>query len=430
MFNTKFGAKLTDRSKKLFGKLDSIARQRGLVERRSKKFSAAGFVLASLKAVVSGKGSLSQLTMNLAPSEMKAMSPQAMWKRLDERATAFMSEVVGEAMSERWCRTSDIVPCERFGRVIIEDSSQCKLPKENAEAFPAHGNDKGQTAGCKFDLAFDLLSGQVVSNTLHIATEQDRAIGKDVVGFVQENDLYLRDMGYFSLAEFQYIEHRAAFWLSRLPANVTGCDLKGRKLETRLGRSKSKRLEIDVLLGDASHRARLVAVKADPKIAQERRRHRREMARSKGKTPSKDALLRDGWHLIITNVPREKMKAKELFSLYALRWQIEITFRAWKQSAGLVKALKRRSNQQHLEVLMYAAMLHLVLTLHVAALLQGASRQKMLSLEKIAHDLAAFLLRIDSLHGQFCTYAPDLRHVQMDRRARKSLRETALATLS
>jgi hypothetical protein len=429
MFNTSYGAKLAGCSKKLFGRLDSIARQSGLVERRSKKFSAAGFVLASLKAVVSGKGSLSQLTMNLAPSEMKAMSPQAMWKRLDEKATVFMSNVVGDAMSQRWCRMRDLVPCGRFGRVVIEDSSQSKLPKENAETFPGHGNDKGRTAGCKFDLAFDLLSGQVISNTLHVATEQDRVIGKDVVGLVQKNDLYLRDMGYFSIAEFQYIEQRAAFWLSRLPANVTGCDLKGRKLETRLGSSKSKRLEIDVRIGDAAHRVRLVAVKADPKIAQQRRRQRREKARSKGKTPSKNALLRDGWHLIITNVPQDRMNAKDLFALYGVRWQIEITFRAWKQSAGLVKALKRRSNQQHLEVLMYAAMLHLVLTLHVAALLQYACRQKMLSLEKIAHDLAAFLLRIDSLDGQFCTYAPDLRHIQMDRRTRKSLRETALATL-
>lgn len=429
MFNTSYGAKLTDRSKKLFGKLDSIARQSGLVVRQSKKFSAAGFVLTALKAVVSGKGSLSQLAMNLAPSQSKAMSPQAMWKRLDEKATAFMSAVVGEAMSQRWCRVRDLVPCERFGRVVIEDSSQSKLPKENAEAFPGHGNDKGKTAGCKFDLAFDLLSGQVLSNTLHVATEQDRVIGKDVVGLVQENDLYLRDMGYFSIAEFQYIEGHAAFWLSRLPANVRVCDRKGRKLETRLAKSRSKRLEFEVLLGDASHRARLVAVKADPKVAQERRRQRREKARSKGKTPSKDALLRDGWHLIITNVPRDKMNAKELSALYGVRWQIEITFRAWKQSAGLSRALKRRSNQQHLEVLMYAAMLHLVLTLHVASLLQCACRQKMLSLEKIAHDLAAFLLRIDSLAQQFCTYAPDLRHIQMDRRTRKSLRESALATL-
>ena len=39
---------------------------------------------------------------------------------------------------------------------------------------------------------------------------------------------YSQDM----IAEFQYIEGHAAFWLSRLPANVRVCDRKGRKPET------------------------------------------------------------------------------------------------------------------------------------------------------------------------------------------------------
>jgi hypothetical protein len=43
-----------------------------------------------------------------------------------------------------------------FSRVPIEDSSQAKLPKTNHEDLAAHGNGQGQTAGCKFDLAFDL----------------------------------------------------------------------------------------------------------------------------------------------------------------------------------------------------------------------------------------------------------------------------------
>ena len=62
----------------------------------------------------------------------------------------------------------------------------------------------------------------------------------------------------------------------------------------------------------------------------------------------------------------EKMDGDDLFKLYSVRWQIEITFRAWKQSASFVEALKRRSNQDHLEALMYAGMLLLVLTLHVS----------------------------------------------------------------
>jgi IS4 transposase len=48
------------------------------------------------------------------------------------------------------------------------------------------------------------------------------------------------------------------------------------------------------------------------------------------------------------------MSADDLFKLYAVRWNIEIGFRAWKQSGHLAQALARRSNQFHLQVWMLA----------------------------------------------------------------------------
>ena len=73
------------------------------------------------------------------------------------------------------------------------------MPKANAETFPAHGNRHGSSAGVKFDFAYDLLSGEVAAYSLQAATEQDKTIGKEFVVIGQENDLALRDTGYFSL---------------------------------------------------------------------------------------------------------------------------------------------------------------------------------------------------------------------------------------
>ena len=61
-------------------------------------------------------------------------------------------------------------------RILIEDASGQVMPKSNAGAFPAHGNHHGKTAGVKIDLAFDLLTGSIVSHSLHAATEQDKSI--------------------------------------------------------------------------------------------------------------------------------------------------------------------------------------------------------------------------------------------------------------
>ena len=71
MFNTNLGAKLVARSKELFGKLESIATQSGLIVRRSKKFSAGGLLTALLKAVISGKGSFTEMAMVLAETGEK-----------------------------------------------------------------------------------------------------------------------------------------------------------------------------------------------------------------------------------------------------------------------------------------------------------------------------------------------------------------------
>jgi hypothetical protein len=195
MFKTISGSKLADCSKSLFSKLDPLARETELIVRKSSRFSAEGFVLGIFKAVINGKASLNQIARNMGQSEGKAMTRQAVHKRVDQSAVAFMMSATGQAIKERWDDKALIVT-KRFNRVILEDSSQARTDKRNAEDFPGHGNDKGKTAGCKIDLAFDLLTGEPILEALHLATAQDRELGKDLVDMVKPFDLILRDMGY------------------------------------------------------------------------------------------------------------------------------------------------------------------------------------------------------------------------------------------
>lgn len=419
---------LSESVKRLVVKLDPLARKSGLVVRKSKGFSASGFVLSLMKSVISGKASFNQLAANLGQSELKSISRQAVWKRMDLSTIPFLLDTVGLALKQRWSGEA-LIASGVFGRVIIEDSSQVKLPKANHEEFPGHGNDGGKTAGCKFDMAFDLLTGEPVTCVLHLATQQDREIGKDLVDLIREDDLILRDMGYFSRKEFARIEERKAFWLSRVPINVKVHDLSGNKLEKVLKKTKRNKLEFEVILGETGHPARLIAERAAPEIAEKRRRERREQARQLGKEPSGDMLIRDGWYLLVTNVGNDLMTAANLFKLYGIRWQIEITFRAWKQSGKLVSALARKSNQVHLQALMLASMLLLILTMKITTLLQSAYCRIDISIEKIAENLAGFILGIHSI-WHLADYDPDPRHVKSDRRNRPKQREIAISCLS
>lgn len=414
--------------KSLLAKLNPLAKKSGFVVRNSKGFSASGFVLSLMKSVITGKASFHQLAVNLTQSEPKSISRQAIWKRMDLSTIPFLLDTVGLAIQQRWGKQT-LLASDVFARVIIEDSSQVKLSKANHEEFPGHGNHIGKTAACKFDMAFDLLSGEPVSSTLHLATQHDREIGKNLVDRIEKNDLILRDMGYFILSEFARIEQCNAFWISRVPIHVKIQDLSGNKLETVLKKTKCNQLEIEVMLGDTRHPARLIAKRAAPEVVQKRRRERREQARPLGKVPSKDTLIRDEWCLLVTNVKNDLMSAMNLFKLYAIRWQIEIAFRAWKQSGKLVSALARKSNQVHLQALMLASMLLLVLTMKITSLLQRRHDRLSISIEKIAVHLAGFMLGLNSI-WQLADYDPDIRHVKSERRNRLNLREIAISCLS
>jgi hypothetical protein len=428
MFKTISGSKLADRSKGLFSQLDLLARESQLISRSSAKFSAKGFVLSLFKAVLTGKASFNQIAANLKRSEKKSMSRQGVHGRMDQAAVSFMMAATGQALKERWAEQS-LICSKVFNRVLVEDSCQAKTHLKNAEDFPGHGNGKGKTAGCKSDLAFDLLTGEPVFQSLHLATEQDRELGKDLVDLVEADDLVLRDMGYFSVKEFARIAQRSAYWLSRVPASVTICDSEGRKLETILRHSKAREIAFEARVTQAGHRARLLAVRAAPEVARQRRRMRRAKARELGKQPNKDMLLRDGWYLLITNIGEDLMDSSELFKLYATRWQIEITFRAWKQSGQLIKAIGRDRNLFHLQCLIYAAIIILILTMKTASLLRQQHARYPLSIEKLAHDLGSQILTLVSL-DHFGDYDPDPRHLQMDKRSRKSLFQIATECLT
>ena len=181
----------TECSKLFFSRLNQVARKTKFIQRHSAKFSATGYLFALIKSVLSGKASFNQLAIGLNKCEPRSLSKQAVWKRTNRFAVAFMLEALSLTMQEKWQRCFSKTPglTRHFRRVLVQDSTQQKLPKSNHENFPAHGNGKSPTAGVKVDLAIDLLHGHTVLANLQGATEQDRDLGKNLVDLVRKDDL-------------------------------------------------------------------------------------------------------------------------------------------------------------------------------------------------------------------------------------------------
>ena len=409
--------------------LDAIARKTGLVIRKSAKFSPGGFLQSLLGSVVTGMASFNQLADSLKGYTSSSMARQSLQMRFNARSTAFLITVLHDLMAQRFQESAHVLKSGPIRRILIEDASGQVMPKGNADHFGAHGTRLGPTAGVKIDFAFDLLAGEILSHSLHPATEQDKTIGKDFIAQVRAGDLVLRDMGYFSLAEFLAIAERDAFWLTRLPLGV-GVVMAGdgRTLENFLKRSKHRLIDAQAKVGKDGVKCRLVAVRAASDVAAARRAQRRKTAKESGKKPCPKGLVRDGWHLMLTNLGTEQAGVSQLAAVYRARWAVEIQFRAWKQALNLGKALNRKSNEHHMQALVLAAMIAHHLGMKAAVRLGAIVGRAMVSYEKLYDSLASHLVKARGL-DELCGYDPELRYVKREKRRRLSPVESGILAL-
>lgn len=411
---------LTARSPLSYINLDEIAKKTKFIQRNSNKFSAGGIITALMKSAISGNGSFLQIATKLKTSEKKSITRQGIFKRINEQCVLFLQQVAYAIISLQAQPVGKI--CAKFGikRILTEDSTFQKMNPNNAANFPAHGNGKSVTAGFKMDFIYDLLTGLPIFQGVFSGTEQDKKIGKSILNFVKRNDLILRDMGYFSISIFKAIEKLKAFWLSRLPANVTVTMKDGSSLEKRLRSRSNNVIDEVVYVGEEHMPCRLVAVRADDKLAAQRRRLRRKKSKQE---PSQQSLVRDGWHLMLTNLP-SKVSRNEVFDLYRLRWNIEVRFKAWKQALNMKRLFSRVSNYAHYESLIYAALIFQLITLNVAAQLKIGEHT--LSLQNFSSCVATYILGLKEDISNGFTF--DSRHVLMEKRKRLSLMDLLVTT--
>ena len=403
----------------LFPDLRKLAIQSGLISRQTRKFSAHGFLLALLKAVSTGHASFGQMAISLGDSEALTLSRQALHQRMKPSAVTFLQSVLQQLTS-----SSVGAPVKDgkfpFGRILVEDATQFRMHPKNHPFFRAVANNSGPTAGAKVDVVFDLISGHLLGHREVEGHVQDRTLGPQLLPMVEKGDLVLRDMGYFDVAAFAEIEAKQAFWLSRLhgQAGVTLED--GQSLETRLASTTADTLELDVTLTQRGHPVRLIAIRASPEVAARRRQLKKEKRKRNGTQASKQSLAREDWNILVTNIPVGQCPAEELCRLYRQRWEIEIHFRAWKQSLHMHKALHRITSRTHLHALILAAMIFSTLAVRIKLLILSRQPERQVSGEKLFGWLSGRLKMLRSLWSELVF---DPRHFHRCKRRRKTLRQ-------
>ena len=248
-----------------------------------------------------------------------------------------------------------------FRRVLIEDSTNLRLPQHLAPDFPGAANQSNKKqAILKIQVIYELLSETFVHFSLSGFTRTDQAASADVLTVAKAGDLVLRDLGYFVLGVFKKMLDKGIHFLSRFRIDVSIYDPFTLKAIDLLKELRTHgRFDRQVLIGAQQRVAlRLVAVPLPEQVANARRRKAKNN-RDRRCNISKRNLELLGWELFVTSVPDTIWNSQTVAQIYRIRWRIEIIFKSWKSHFNLTSIPTGSAHQ--LEALIWAQLLAICL---------------------------------------------------------------------
>jgi hypothetical protein len=397
--------------------IEASARRTKFVQRASKITGKLFLALVTFGRWSAPQTSVAQLAAKAALlAQPVNITPEALQQRMTERAVAFLQDLLQTAFAQLHtgdpgCDESLFAP---FARVHIADSTGFGLPASLQEQFPGAGGS-GSKAGAKIQLVWEYKSHTFDHLALIPWNVPDNKYVDTVVELARPHSLFMFDLGYFKLAAFAKIAAAKAYFLSRLNHQATLAEVVGGRrqpldLPRSLARETGALVEKAVVVGAREQvTARLIAVRMPEAIVNERRRQARAVAKKRGYTPSRAYLTLLAWNLFITNVPATVWPPRTVAIAYALRWQVELVFKAWKSHLHLATLTTTTKNSTL--CYLYGRLLLIVVTFALCPPLRATvwqQQQREVSLVKLVRHFQAgadqWLQRLFQSPQQFMTF--------------------------
>jgi|AntRauTorckE5430_2_1112549.scaffolds.fasta_scaffold07929_2 hypothetical protein len=285
------------------------------------------------------------------------MHPQSLDERFNEHSEALMRHLFEQVMNLQLRQSNPMGLLELFEEIYIEDSTNLELPAVLKTLYKGSGGGASQ-AGLKIDALYGLRWG-TMGVRFHDSCGSDYWQG---VPNMPKGSLLVRDLGYFRIGDFQAVAQAGSFFLSRLMQHVNVyLDRAGKQeldLLSHLGTmAENETQSLKVYLGKQQLVAvRLVIQKVPEAVAEYKRVKLKTDKQNKRKNLSKRRLELCCANFYITNIPEEVVADDQIMVLYALRWIIEILFKAWKSVAGLKKKMNQMKPHRFM-CMLYAHMI-------------------------------------------------------------------------
>lgn len=342
-------------------KVNELALGSGFIQRKARKLLPLDFVLSFFMCLKRGSCSLSQWAAELQGLCGRALSKQGLHERLNQGAERFCKGLLSYVLQHCVGQSKQLqsVLCG-FASVLLQDST-CFSLKDSLRPYYRGNTACGvKKAVVRLKTIWDLRALQLLHWGITPYTHNDQSAVANVHPYVRKGVLVLRDLGYYSMDSFKKIAGRGAYFLSRLRFNTSLYDQVGRPLSLKK-LLKQKVVDRHLLLCKEHLPVRLVMLPVSKAVWQRRiERAKKDRDHRSHHSPLYYKFL--GYDVFVTNC--EHLSAHKLRSLYTLRWQVEVLFKALKTGALNTKALllEIRTNPHRVGVVLSLMLCFVLLT--------------------------------------------------------------------
>ncbi len=318
--------------------VEAMARQSGFVQRRSPVTGMRFLLTLTTGLLNTPDGTLAQLAAFLGTTCGATVSPQAVDGRINSEAREFMGMCLGRAlkMSADIPRgTGDVL--EQFDHVYVIDTTNFELDPALALRFKGNGGG-ASPASMRIQFVFDYCTGIMHVQTGDVRLSDTATLAKLVEERVLPMNgvcLFLSDLGYFKITTFENIHSQPDHhFLSKLQFGVKLKSPDGTDLALMdILKKRPDHFDLVVTMGGTA--CRLVGKKLPDDVVNRKIRKANEASKTQSRQTTDLYRLFLHYALFITTLPPDEFGMTQLFALYRIRWQVELTFKIWKSTLGI-----------------------------------------------------------------------------------------------
>lgn len=349
--------------------LDQLAREQKFDQRKGKLNGSRFLDLIVFNSASLKSQSLNDLSVTIKDRYGIEIKKQSLHERFNRYALLFLKQALEEMLQKQLDVDLPLNELKGIERILIKDSVCFQIDESLAKYFPGSGGS-GSGAAVRIQFEYNILSGMINDLSVNGFNDQDCKNSVSTVELTKPGDLIIRDLAYMSLTALGLFIERLAFFLCRLDSKVKAYEeSKGgqykeidfMKITRYMKKHGVQILEKEAYIGSRDRiKVRLIIhLLPSEEVAERLRKARKENKKKCRGVLSKEYIARSHLNLFITNASPEQVPTKHVWSLYRLRWQIELAFKAWKSVCDLEKV--KKVNRFRLECYIYSRLIFIVL---------------------------------------------------------------------